>query len=138
MYVPYDNQFPAKMAGEEYSASVSADTTVSYGNNILWNKEKDARTYFQVQSAEGFEGDKQLETKMSAVGRPLGYRLNPLKTPDNENHTSVPIYRPYVLDTLPELYDLTQIQFIMEAVSYTHLGDVKQGGLRHEGKDFNS
>ena len=55
LYIPYDNQFPAKMAGENYEANVTAETTVSDGNNILWNKEKDTKTYFQVQNAEGFE-----------------------------------------------------------------------------------
>ena len=114
LYTPYDNQFPAKMAGQDFVANVESEATVIYGNNLLWNKNRDTKTYFQVQDADGFDGDKQVETKISAVGRPLGYMMKQVVTPDNEQHTSVPIYSPYVLDTLPDYYDLTAIQFIME------------------------
>ncbi len=109
--IPYVNNF-----GSDYSHEITTRETIYFGKrDFAWSKSASAAADFIIQSVS-FVHDKYLEKSGSQVdekeyyiGTDATYYLDKF-----ENTSNTPVFNTYIVDTLPDYFEIQQLQFEMK------------------------
>jgi hypothetical protein len=77
-----------------------------------WNEKKETEVYFNIPEYQA-NIQKNVQSEEVYVGEEVKYTLSDIQftSTDGSTQNLPPMYRPYIIDTLPEYFDVTELRF---------------------------